>query len=324
MSSVAVTTIGDAVIDCFLHINNPSQFCKFNSETHELVLESGSKILVDDASFLLGGNASNVAVGLTRLGFATALCAELGDDEFKEKIIKALTHEQVGQTLLVETKGAQSTFSVVIDIKGERTLFVHHVVREHELPVKDIQSEWIYLTSLGEKWETLYKDVLSHAKKQNSRIAFNPGSTQLKRGRESFIDVLPQTEILFVNREEGEEILYGKILMQDKKEDPKHMLFQLQHLGAKIIVMTDGGNGAYAMDEKGNYYKQKVIPVTIVEKTGAGDAFSTGFLGAILSGKSLEEALQWGAQESASVMQFVGAQHGLLQKHVLEERIRTL
>jgi len=66
------------------------------------------------------------------------------------------------------------------------------------------------------------------------------------------------------------------------------------------------------------------MPCTMVEKTGAGDAYAAGFLGALLLGKSVEEALQWGAAESASVIEHVGAQPGLLTMNGLKHRLSSL
>lgn len=68
MLSFDVVCVGNAKIDAFLSIHEASQHLRLNKDTNELCIKSGEKIAVDKCEFLLGGNAANVAVGLSRLG----------------------------------------------------------------------------------------------------------------------------------------------------------------------------------------------------------------------------------------------------------------
>jgi ribokinase len=87
-------------------------------------------------------------------------------------------------------------------------------------------------------------------------------------------------------------------------------------------VITDGKNGSFAIDQKGEIFKKDSNPSKIVERTGAGDAYSTGFLAAILHGLTIRDAMSWGAINAASVIEQIGAQKGLLRKEEMEERIK--
>jgi sugar/nucleoside kinase (ribokinase family) len=89
-------------------------------------------------------------------------------------------------------------------------------------------------------------------------------------------------------------------------------------LGAKNVVITDGDNGSFVQDENNRFYYLGSVKIEVVEKTGAGDAYTSGFLAAVLNGKPVEEAMRWGAQDSASVIQQIGAEAGLLTKTALE------
>ena len=86
----------------------------------------------------------------------------------------------------------------------------------------------------------------------------------------------------------------------------------LQRLGPKTVVITDGKNGSYATTNDGKVYYNEAIHEEVVENTGAGDAYSTGFMGAVIMGKSIKEAIEWGAKNASSVIQHYGAQKGLL------------
>lgn len=319
-----VATVGDAIMDVFLGIDHPSEFCSPEEKTHMLHILSGSKILVDTAAFCLGGNASNVAVGLQRLGYTTALIAELGDDIFGQEIVKELQQQGIALDYTIITKDAPSTFSVGIQMQQERTLFVKHVTRSHAMRFADLQTDWLYVTSVGKDWQALYARIATYKQEHpHVRIAFNPGSQQFADGVATFKDILTITDILFVNREEAEQILYGHI-PPEKKENEENMLFRITRAGPKIVCMTDGENGSYAMDEKGELLFHPIVePIEHVGKTGAGDSYAVGFLAAYIEGKSVKEAMHWGTQEAIAVIGHIGAQTGLLTKEQLLKKVHT-
>ncbi|HET9946513.1 MAG TPA: carbohydrate kinase family protein [Patescibacteria group bacterium] len=323
MESFDVVAVGDAFVDAFLSIHNPTEVCSYDETTEKLSLHAGAKILVDECDFMLGGNSCNVAVGLSRLGLKTALVAELGDDEFAQKIHHGLEKEHVSLDFAKITQGEASTFSMGIQVQGERTLFVHHVNRKHDLPLEGLTTKWIYLSSMGLEWQPMYERVLSFVKEQNIKLAFNPGSQQMKDGYESFKNVVSVCDILFVNRDEAEEMLYGKLRDAQEKESAESLLFRLQRMGPKMIVLTDGLNGSYFLDG-GNIITSQ--PTILAEKplgkTGAGDAYASGFLGAVLLGKDIKEAMKWGAHNSRAVVEHIGAQTNLLTKEEMERRIQ--
>ena len=119
--------------------------------------------------------------------------------------------------------------------------------------------------------------------------------------------------IVFVNKQEAEK-LTG---LEAKSEVTKELLMALSGLGPKISVITDGGNGAYVFDGH-RFLHCEVLPMDAYERTGAGDAFGSGFLGAVIKGKTIDEALIWGTVNSASVIGYIGAQKGLLKEEDID------
>ena len=99
----------------------------------------------------------------------------------------------------------------------------------------------------------------------------------------------------------------------------KKLLFGLKSLGAKNVIITDSNNGSYLYNEESKMYHLSIVKVDVVEKTGAGDAYSAGFLSAILNKLNTKEAMIWGAINSASVITKIGAQDGLLTKQEIEK-----
>lgn len=318
-------TIGNAIIDAHLAIHDPH--ARIDEKTGEICFLHGQKIHVEAAEFLLGGNACNVAVGLARQGFKTALVAELGDDEFALKITNGLAKELVSEELIIKSHHARSSFAIGLQFKGERTLFVEHVKREHNFHFENVTSPWMYLTSLGQEWEAPYQKALAYKKEQNVKLAFNPGTYQLQMMGEMISEVLKETDILFVNKEEAMTITksikgINSITSIKGSDEIKILLAQLRELGAKTVVITDGRNGAYVFDGEKTLHIG-LFPETLVERTGAGDAYSSGFLGAVMRNKTIEEAAQWGAVNAASVIEYVGAEKGLLSEEEIEERLKV-
>ena len=155
-------------------------------------------------------------------------------------------------------------------------------------------------------------------KKTNTLLAFNPGTPQLKDGYEGIRGILETTNILFVNKDEAQEIVES--YDGTKIDNIKELLKKLQTLGPKIVVITDGENGSFAINEKGEFFTQDIVKTTIVEKTGAGDAYASGFLAAMLSNLPIQTAMKWGTLNASATMAILGAQNGLLSRKEMEEK----
>jgi sugar/nucleoside kinase (ribokinase family) len=123
---------------------------------------------------------------------------------------------------------------------------------------------------------------------------------------------------LILNREEAALVGGGDV-------KNVHDLFDKLHaLGPKIILISDGPKGAYASGPEGRLFMPIYPdPAPPVERTGAGDAFASTFVAAIIKGLPLEEALRWGPVNSMNVVQHVGAQDGLLTENQLETLLKN-
>jgi len=163
---------------------------------------------------------------------------------------------------------------------------------------------------------------LSIVKKNGYKLAFNPGTLQLNEGRDIVIQILNHTNILFVNKEEAERLVFGhdKRMKNNEVKYIKELLVKLKKMGPKIVVVTNGRYGSHALDDAGNFSHVGLFPGLVVERTGAGDSYTSGFLAATIYGKSIKEAMRWGAVNAAAVVERVGAINGLLKKDELESR----
>lgn len=321
MDKYDLISIGDITIDAFLALHN-SDKVSLNTNTNTLCVKYGEKIDVDSCIYALGGNAANVTIGTTRLGVKSALFAEIGDDEFSLKILNGLAKEGVSRAHIRQSRNQQSSMSIALNFKGERTLFVEHVKRKHDFEFNNVTADYIYLTSLGEQWKNAYAATLQFANEHKIKLLFNPGTIQLREDKEMLSKVLEKTEILFVNKEEAEEILYNRENEANNDQDYfKKLLTSLQLLGPKLVVITDGHKGSYLQDGKGRFYYQQSPKTHVIEPTGAGDSYASGFLAAYIGGKDLQTAMLWGTFNAASVISQIGAQQGLLTKAQMDSKV---
>ncbi len=313
--------IGDSVVDIFLEIPPENRHFGLNRETKKLFIDLGYKINLKGYTKDVGGNATNTAIGVSRLGKRVGLCTEIGDDEFSHFILNKLEAEKINTNLMIKDKNTKTSFSVSLNYLGERTLLVEHVERQHDFKIDNSSARFIYLTSLGNEWKKAYENVRIFLNKTNSKLAYNPGTLQLEEKGKIFFELIQSSDYFFVNKQEAEKILYGN----DKKDaDIKKLLFGIKNLGAKNIIITDSSRGSYLIDTENNIYHLGIVKTDVIEKTGAGDAYTSGFIAAILNGEIILDAMRWGAINSSSVISKIGAQEGLLNLRVLKDRLNYL
>lgn len=303
-------SIGDANLDVFIIPSESEALCDIDTKKCLIAFSYADKIPVKNLEFSVGGNSANNAVGVKRLGINVGSVLTLGDDSTGAQIIEKLKKENVDLTYCIQQPSTLSNFNVVVSYTGERTIFTYHAPRSYEFPVQLPKVPWVYLTSMGESYRPFYNHMTEWlVKNPEVKLAFNPGSWQLRGGVKEIGNVFKLSNIVFVNKQEAEK-LTG---YEAKGEVTKELLMALSGLGPKISVITDGGNGAYTFDGH-RFLHCGIMPMDAYERTGAGDAFGSGFLSAVIKGKTIEEALVWGTVNSASVIGYVGAQKGLLKE----------
>ncbi|MDP3941318.1 MAG: carbohydrate kinase family protein [bacterium] len=306
-----IVTVGNALIDLLVTVADDNPFCRVDTSSHELCVKAGEKILAKNVGFVLGGGACRVAIAMQRLGFTSSIFAEIGNDELATRIQKTLTEAGV-ETSHVRSVEKTTSFTVGLNFQKERTLFTHHVESPHEFDFSAITAQWVYLASLGQPWKNAYEAVVSYKEKTGAKIACNPGSSQFVMGREAYLPTLSHVDVLFLNKQEAQ------IVADMKTEDITELLRKVKVIGPEIVVITDGRNGSYAIDGSGKCYAVGIFEeANVVERTGAGDAYASGFLAALFENKSVSEAMVWGSLNAGAVVTEFGGLSGLLQKEEL-------
>jgi ribokinase len=310
--------IGDTVTDAFIKLQDTSAHIDIDHGTREICMRFGDKIPYDDVFVVPGvGNSANAAVSAARLGLASALVANVGDDYFGTECLNVFRAENVETKFIAAHAGYKTNYHYVLWYGSDRTILVKHQDYPYRLP--DIgEPRWIYLSSLGPAAEPLHADIARYLEDHSSvKLAFQPGTYQMKMGREKLGGIYRRTEAFFCNKEEAQRIL------ETDEADIKALMRMIADLGPKIVAITDGVNGACAYDGA-QAWRMPLYPdpKPPLQRTGAGDAFSSTFTVALMLGKSVPEALAWGPVNSMSVVQGIGARQGLVTRPRLEELLK--
>jgi len=310
-----VISIGDVTEDVFVEVTPvASVHCRSKGECY-LDLKFGTKLAIERVDKLIGGNAGNVAIGSRRLGLRSAIYSEVGDDTQGKRLLQSFLDDHVSVRYFRLKKREKTNYSVVLHYKGERTILVHHEQRHYCFPSLE-KARYVYLTSMSQGSERIFLPLRRYLKKTGVQLGFNPGTHQLRLGLSYLKPLLRVTKILFVNVEEAQTLL------RTQNKGLPFLLRELHHQGPKIVVISDGPQGSYTYDGKKLYYCP-IYDVPVVERTGCGDSYATGFLSAIAYGKTVIEAMKWGTVNAASVIQQVGPQAGLIQQSLLQKILKA-
>ncbi|MFA7216895.1 MAG: carbohydrate kinase family protein [Candidatus Paceibacterota bacterium] len=311
MTKIDILAIGDITTDAFIRIKDATVDCDVDSENCKLCVKFGDKIPYESVDIVRAvGNSANASVSSARLGLHSALLAYIGNDQNGKECKEELERNNVDTTYVRVEDGKNTNYHYVLWYDVERTILVKHETFSYKLGDID-HPKWIYLSSLGENSLPYHLEIADFIEKNpETKLAFQPGTFQIRLGAKTLEKIYKNTEVFFCNVEEAQKIL------DEKTRDLPTLLSKMKELGPKIICITDGINGAYTFDGNKRLFVP-IYPQEAFERTGAGDAFASTFISALAKGKTLEEAMLWGPINSMSVVKDVGAQRGLLSEEKL-------
>lgn len=319
MGQFDVLSVGDIVTDAFIKLFDDKAFSyKDENGMNVLAMELGSKLPFDHAEIKEAvGNAPNAAVSFARLGLSSGLVSNVGGDAAGRDMINKLHAEKVDSRFVRINPDNKSNYHYVLWYKEERTILIKHEEYDYHWPdfkQKEVP-KWVYFSSISENAMDMHDDMAEWFENHpDTHLAFQPGTFQIAAGTERLARLYRETDVVLVNREEAVQVTGGNY------DDVHDLMNRLHELGPKIVCVTDGPAGAYASDGE-NRFKMPPYPdpAPPLERTGAGDAFSSAFVAALIKGANVESALQWAPINSMNVVQHVGAQEGLLTERQMAE-----
>lgn len=306
---IKIISVGAAVQDVFL--SHSEEFKPVSDvSTHEqfMRLELGAKANVNNITFSTGGGATNAAVTFARQGLDAVFMGTLGHDPAGRAIIDVLDHEGVDTSYLSFNHKYNTGYSVLLLApNGERTILTYRGASTHyhasDFRVKGIEADWLYVSTLNGEFDILHT-LFTEARKQGIKIMFNPGKSELLHPNK-LRSLLEDVEVLCINKDEASMLVEGETL----EELVRHL-----HHFVPIAIVSDGPNGVIASDKTTIVRAGMYQDVRVVDRTGAGDAFGSGFLSQWVQGKNMAECIVFASANSTSVVNHIGAKTGILAK----------
>ena len=335
-----VVTIGTATRDVFLRspefkaIKDPH----FTSATGfpggaATCFVFGGKMEVSEVTFTTGGGSTNAATTFARRGFSVASVFATGRDEAGKAIVAELKSEKVLPvvTRVKDLKTAYST--IMLSEGGERTILVYRGAADavKRFSPEKFLPKWAYIVP-GDLPFKKIKTWVDKLKEGGTRVAMNPSSHYVKMGAEKLRPILDKLDLVILNREEA-AYLTGSVY-----EDEAGIFKKMDEMIKGIAVVTDGPRGVVVSDGK-NIYKAGVFPEKLVDRTGAGDAFGSGFVAGLLESEKnktkepvkggvvygendIKYAIRLASANATSVVERIGAYAGILDRAQFEDEER--
>lgn len=310
--------VGDITTDAFIRLKEASVHCNIDTEKCELCVRFADKIPYEFVEVIRAvGNAPNAAVSAARLGLSAGLITNMGDDENGKECLAVLKKEKISASYLTIQKGAKTNYHYVLWYEAERTILIKHYPFEYHLPCISPAPRWLYLSSFR-GIDKYFNEITSYLEKNPEvLLAFQPGKLEINQGAAKLAKIYQRAEVFVCNKEESAKIL------ENPDAAIKDLLFGIAALGPKLVLLTDGPKGAYFYDGTEFYFMPPYPdPKPPYERTGAGDAYASTFVSALILGKTAEEAMRFASVNSMSVVQQIGAQRGLLSQSKIVEYLK--
>jgi len=304
MSKPQIVSVGAAVQDVFLQGKLFTAKRDHGEAVEEFVL--GSKNDIEGVFFSTGGGATNAAVTFARQGFHSSYFGRLGNDLPGRAISEDLHREGVSTQLATFSDAVHTGYSaLLLAPNGERTILTYRGASvDFHIKPRDLHKakpDWFYISTLSGDYDSL-ETVFEYAAKHGIKVAINPGKSELKQGLK-FKKLIPHISILSVNKEEAQMLFRGETCEELARHAANHIPY---------VIVTDGAKGSVACDGQKIYKAGMYDDVPVVDRTGAGDAFSSGFVAMVAAGETMEQAITFASANSTSVVSQLGAKAGIL------------
>lgn len=280
----------------------------------------GSKFDVGGISFASGGGGTNTATSFNNQGFKTAFFGGVGGDIAGREVIERLGNSGIDCSLVIKKNSEATNHSIILNMGSDkdRTILVYRgaseTITKKDIPWNKLNAKWFYLAPLSGELAEITKDIVDFAKVNDIKVAFNPGNSQLEL--DNIEDIIEKVDVLILNQEEAS--MLTKIPFAKEK-----MIFEeIDQMCPGIAIMTKGPDGAIVSD--GTYlYMVRSPKIKVVDRTGAGDSFGSGFISGLIRYNDIEEAIQLGMANAISCLQKTGAKNGLLKKGDKYKKIKV-
>lgn len=334
-----IVTIGSATMDVFVECDDASIVSARRKDRSRdyMSYPYGAKIEISDFDTQVGGGGVNTATNFANLGYKTSAIFKVGDDIYSKGIFKFFKEKNVDLDSVIQDKHDSTGFSIILtSFEGDRTVLAHRGANAHikksEIDFDAIKkAELLYIAPLNGESNKVLDNIVHFAKENNTYVCFNAGTTGIKKGYNYLRKILEYSQIVVMNKEEASMATEVQLRPDTKDErfseelihpDLKTMFKKLKISDYQLIVITDGGNGAYAYNGR-EYYHCPCFDAPVTSTLGAGDAFASTFCAALHKfNMDITKALIAASINSAAVCSKFGATQGLLTFDEIIEKMK--
>lgn len=307
-----VITFGSATRDLFIKSKDFKTLKSNKFITGEgLCFSLGSKIQIDDLFFATGGGGTNAAATFAKQGFRTAYVGRAANDPGGNAIKQELKELGIKDFISID-KDKKTAYSIILTEKKGRTILVYHgaphELKKEDIPFNKLKAKWFYIAGLSGKSAKTLAPIVNFAEKNKIKIALDPGRSQISLGWKRNKNILSKLDVLKLNQEEA-ALLTGLPYYKEKQ-----IFKKLDEIIPGIVAITKGPRGVVASDGKYIYSAGVFKEKKYIDRTGAGDAFGSGFVAGLMRTNKVEEAIRLGSANGTSIVEYMGAKNGILSK----------
>jgi len=278
------------------------------------------EVFVSDLKLFSGGAAANTAYACAKLGLNVAFIGKLGyNDEFGKKIINDFKEVPLNISLITYTNeyGTGSAY-VVLTENGNRRIYAYsgaaNTLSKKDIRTEDIvKTETLFLSSL--KNFAPLKKAAKIARKNKIPVILNPGMLIIEQGFDIIKDFLNNIDILIISKREFHNLFHlsENNFIHQKVNKLAQNIFKL---GIKLLIITLGREGAMMINSEKSELIKPIDLVQVVDTTGAGDAFSAGFIYGFINNNSfkfedIRHSIKIGNFVAGRCIQQLGARKGI-------------
>ena len=284
--------------------------------------QPGGVVLADQLLLTIGGCAANVGVDLVKLGVGATVVGRVGSDAFGKVVADMLRAQHVDVSLVQATPGVDTSQTLIVNVVGEDRRFIHSfganaVFRAADIPLDRATNCRVlylggYLLMDSLKAEELGA-VFAAARRAGAKTVLDvvtPGPGDYLRRVQP---LLREVDVFLPNNHEA-ELISGE-------SDPILQAEFFHRLGAGTSIITLGDKGAVLIADRLRL-RSGTFPVSFVDGSGGGDAFTAGYIAGLLEGRDAEECLRLGSAVGASCVRAIGTTTGVFTRPELETFLR--
>lgn len=273
-------------------------------------LAIGGKYLVDHFYETLGGGGANVAIGVNRHGLKSAIIGVIGNNQFKKIILQHLEEHKVSHEFCTFKDEYLKISSILLSLSGERTIINYETPHEHifektENFLQLKKAKMVYMSNLPRVPLEERVHVLTYLHGNNIPTILNFGIKDCRRPITQVLPLIHKASILMVNTHEFAELAKKRYEDIDFNKDVRKFIHSSYN---QTLIVTDGEKGSYGYVGKAVHYIRALIPHKIIDTTGAGDAYTAGFIAGYLKSEgNVLTSMETGAKYAVKILEKVGA-----------------